>query len=64
MKAPRRRPAAIQTRMSGGPPGDWKMEEKPGFCVGPGVPVEELDVVDDILGTYLVSARDALGGSP
>ena len=29
VKAPRRRPAAMQTRMSGGPPGDWKMEEKP-----------------------------------
>ena len=45
MKAPRSRPAAMHTRMSGGPPGDWKMEEKP--LVGDGGegggPVNEKD---------------------
>lgn len=31
MKAPRRSPAAMHTRISGGPPGDWKIEPKPEF---------------------------------
>ena len=45
MKAPSSRPAAMHTRMSGGPPGDWKMEEKPFVGDGGegGGPVNEKD---------------------
>lgn len=47
MKAPSSRPAAMHTRMSGGPPGDWKMEEKP--LVGEGGEGVNVGVNDGLL---------------
>lgn len=73
MNAPRRSPAAMQTRMSGGPPGDWKMEEKPPVGDGggggvndglkPKVPVGRNGslVVVDMLG--IVQRADSASGS-
>ena len=46
MSAPKRRPAAMHTRMRGGPPADWNMELK---CEV-GAESVELDVVDMLEG--------------
>lgn len=60
-KAPNRSPAAMHTRMRGGPPADWKSDEKPdagALDVEAGADADGEDILESVGGwEQVVKAR-------